>query len=42
LPYNTERITLEKTTVRVPQELPFGPDRLVPFRGGEAVAWRIL
>jgi dihydroorotase len=42
LPYNSERITLEKTSVHVPPELPFGPDTLVPFRAGEAVAWRIL
>jgi dihydroorotase len=42
LPYNSERITLEKTPVQVPRELAFGPDRLVPFRGGETVAWRIV
>ena len=42
LPYNGERITLEKSSVQVPPALPFGPDELVPFRAGEAVAWRIL
>ena len=42
LPYNTERITLEKSSVQIPSELPYGPDKLVPFRAGEAVAWRIL
>jgi dihydroorotase len=42
LPYNSERITLEKSSVQVAPELPFGPDTLVPFRAGETVAWRIL
>jgi dihydroorotase len=42
LPYNSERITLEKSSVRVPRELPFGTEKLVPFRAGEAVAWRVL
>ena len=42
LPYNSERITLEKSSVQVPRELPYGPDKLVPFRAGEAVTWRIL
>jgi dihydroorotase len=42
LPYNSDRVTLEKTSVQVPHELPFGADTLVPFRAGQAVAWRIL
>jgi dihydroorotase len=42
LPYNSERVTLEKTSVKVPHELPFGPDKLVPFRAGETVGWRIV
>ncbi|MGZ8203478.1 MAG: dihydroorotase [Burkholderiales bacterium] len=42
LPYNTERITLEKRDAEVPEELPFGPDKIVPFRAGEVIAWRIL
>jgi dihydroorotase len=42
LPYNDARITLEKSEVRVPKELPFGDDKLVPLRAGEAVAWRIV
>jgi dihydroorotase len=42
LPYNSDRITLEKSGVRVPAELPFGADKLVPFRAGEVVTWRIL
>jgi dihydroorotase len=42
LPYNSERITLEKSSAQVPRELPFGTDKLVPFRAGETVSWRIL
>jgi dihydroorotase len=41
LPQNGERITLEKTDVRVPDELPYGDDELVPFRAGETLAWRV-
>jgi dihydroorotase len=41
LPQNGERITLEKTDVRVPDELPYGNDELVPFRAGETLAWRV-
>jgi dihydroorotase len=42
LPQNGERITLEKTDVRVPDELPYGNDELVPFRAGETLAWRVV
>jgi dihydroorotase len=42
LPYNTDRITLEKHSVDIPRELAYGADRLVPFRAGESVPWRIL
>jgi dihydroorotase len=42
LPYNDARITLERTDVAVPEELPFGGDTLVPFRAGEALAWRLV
>ena len=41
-PQNGERITLEKTDVRVPDELPYGNDELVPFRAGETLAWRVV
>jgi dihydroorotase len=41
LPYNTDRIRLEKGETTVPDELPFGADALVPFRAGETLAWRI-
>jgi dihydroorotase len=39
---NAARITLERAEVAVPEELPFGKDKLVPFRAGEALAWRIV
>jgi dihydroorotase len=42
LAYNDARITLERADVAVPEELPFGDDKLVPFRAGEALAWRIM
>jgi dihydroorotase len=42
LPCNQARITLEKSEVAIPETLPFGRDKLVPFRAGEAVAWRIV
>jgi dihydroorotase len=42
LPYNSERITLEKKSMNVPSELAYGPDKLVPFRAGQTVAWRVV
>ncbi|MGZ5092509.1 MAG: dihydroorotase [Burkholderiales bacterium] len=42
LPYNDARITLERADFTVAEELPFGRDKLVPFRAGEALAWRIM
>jgi dihydroorotase len=42
LPYNTDRITLEKQSVPVPRDLAYGAETLVPFRAGESVGWRML
>jgi dihydroorotase len=42
LPCNTERITLEKSDLPVPEEIGFGADSLVPFRAGERVSWRVV
>lgn len=42
LPYNDSHITLEKSDMTVAEEMPFGADKLVPFRAGEAVSWRIV
>lgn len=41
LPHNAGAITLVEDPWRVPGELAFGTDRLVPFRGGEQVRWRL-
>ena len=41
LPRNTDRITLERRPQRVPSELPYGDDHLVPLRAGEEVAFSI-
>jgi dihydroorotase len=41
LPRNDATIVLEKRDTHVPEELAFGADRLVPFRAGEIVRWRI-
>ena len=42
LPRNRDRITLSKTTWRIPDELPFVDDGLVPLRAGEAIAWQMI
>jgi len=43
LPRNAERITLAREVMTVPQSLDYiAGDRLVPLRGGETVAWRLL
>jgi dihydroorotase len=42
LPRNTDRITLRRVTVAVPDTLDYLPgDMLVPFRAGETLAWRM-
>jgi len=41
LPVNGERITLVQEAAPVPADIPFGADRLVPFRAGGTVAWRL-
>ena len=42
LPRNADRVTLVRETWRVPHELAFGEQSLVPFRAGEPIAWRLL
>jgi dihydroorotase len=39
LPVNRETITLVKEPCAVPAEFAFGGETLVPFRGGDSVAW---
>jgi dihydroorotase len=41
LPRNTEKITLTKTTWRIPDELPFVESGLVPLRAGEEMTWQM-
>jgi dihydroorotase len=41
LPVNTETVTLTESPWSVPEEIAFGPDRLVPLRAGATVAWKL-
>ena len=41
LPRNTNKITLTKTTWRIPDELPFPDSGLVPLRAGEEMTWQM-
>jgi dihydroorotase len=41
LPRNDDTVTLTRSSWTVPASYPFGADALVPFRAGEAVAWRL-
>ena len=41
LPRNRDTITLEKQTWKVPAELPFGDDVVVPLRAGEEIMWQL-
>jgi dihydroorotase len=42
LPRNSEKITLEKTSWTVPNELALGNDSLVPLRAGQQVHWKLI
>jgi len=42
LPRHTDRITLSKQAWTVPESYTFGNDRLIPFRAGSTVAWRLI
>jgi len=42
LPVNRGTLTLQEEPWPVPDELPFGADRLVPLRAGERVAWKVV
>lgn len=41
LPRNQAKITLEKNSWQVPNELPLGGDSLVPLRAGQQIHWKI-
>ncbi len=42
LPRNIDKITLQKASWQVPNELPMGVDSLVPLRAGQQVHWKLL
>lgn len=42
LPRNTDKITLEKTSWLVPNELKLGDDSLVPLRAGQQIHWKLI
>jgi len=42
LPLNEGRIVLERSPVTVPETLPAGESRIVPFRAGETLSWRLV
>jgi dihydroorotase len=42
LSVNAGTLTLERNDTPVPEEIPFGDDRLVPFRAGDIVRWRVI
>lgn len=41
LPRNSATITLIKKPWRVPKYLSFGEEKLIPFRAGEEISWRV-
>ncbi|HET9034113.1 MAG TPA: dihydroorotase [Dokdonella sp.] len=41
LPRNTDQLVLQRRAQRVPQELPFGDDHIVPLRAGEDIAFTL-
>ena len=41
LPVNSDSVTLTESPWSVPEEIAFGPDRLVPLRAGATVAWKL-
>jgi dihydroorotase len=42
LPVNTTSLTLERHDAEVPEDLAFADDRLVPFKAGAVVRWRVV
>jgi dihydroorotase len=41
LPVNEDKIALVRQEWTVPDELPFGDERLVPLRAGETLPWKL-
>jgi len=42
LPLNEDEITLQRERTIVPEALPAGGDRIVPFHAGETLNWKIV
>ncbi|MGQ0589652.1 MAG: dihydroorotase [Sphingosinicella sp.] len=42
LPLNEGTVTLERALIDVPETLPAGTERLVPFHAGETLGWRVV
>ena len=42
LPRNTGRVTLRRRDWQIPEDLPFGADRIVPLAGGETLSWKLV
>ena len=42
MPRNTSKITLVRTPWTPPASYPLGQEEIVPFRAGEAIAWRLI
>ncbi len=42
LPLNDTRVVLERHEWRLPADLPFGDDRIVPLAAGEPIGWRLV
>jgi dihydroorotase len=42
LPRNTSKVTLEKSSWLVPNELPLGDESLVPLRAGQQIQWKLI
>ena len=40
LPYNSEKVTLEKSPWVVPDTLPYPESSLIPFMAGETLNWK--
>jgi dihydroorotase len=42
LPVNRSSIVLERREWRLPEDLPFGDDRIVPLAAGEPIGWKLV
>jgi dihydroorotase len=42
LPVNKNRVELQKSSWTVPECLPFGAQKLIPFKAGETLQWRVV